>query len=47
MPTSFALPLNPIGKLIGKPRVLGSGLWPRWLMGLPDLKSAINDGGRL
>lgn len=42
-PTSLALPLNPIRKLIGKPRVLGSGLQPRWLMGLPDLEPLIDD----
>lgn len=41
--TSHALPLNPIRKLIGKLWVLGSGLRPTWLMGLPDLKSLIND----
>ncbi len=42
-PTSLALPLNPIRKLIGKPWVLGSGLQPRWLMGLPDPEPLIDD----
>ena len=34
--SSCSLLLNPIRELIGRRRVSGSGLLPRWLMGFPD-----------
>lgn len=41
--TFHALLLNPIRKLIGELRVWGFRLESRWLMGLPDLESLIDD----